>query len=82
MYDRTVISGGGGDGAGVTGKNAAKPVTAGQDCVSQRNIYNIFVVCRNVHYQHLFRHLGWLSPFCEIQNRPSPPQDSRLLTLK
>lgn len=30
----TVISGGGADGGGVTGENAAKPMTSARDCVS------------------------------------------------
>lgn len=34
MYDQTLILGGGGDGSGVTGKNAAKPVTAVLVCAS------------------------------------------------
>lgn len=34
VYDLTCISGGGGNGGGVTGEKAAKPVTAAQDWVS------------------------------------------------
>ena len=34
LHDLTFISGGGGDGGGVTGEKSAKPVTTVQDCVS------------------------------------------------
>ena len=33
VYDPTVTSGGGGEGGGVTGEEADKPVTTVQDCV-------------------------------------------------
>ena len=35
VYDLTFTSGGGGDGCGLTGEKAAKPVTTVQDCVPQ-----------------------------------------------
>lgn len=41
FYDLTLILGGGVDGGVVTGRKAAKPVTAVQDCVT------MFVKCEN-----------------------------------